>query len=56
MGNPAGMARKKKEKRRAKFETRLGGPLAYIPKEDREKVLAEIEKQRAATAAKTTAK
>jgi hypothetical protein len=50
MGNPAGMARKKKEKRRAKFETRLGGPLAYVPKDVRETVLKEIEKEQAAAA------
>lgn len=43
MGNPAGDKRKKKEKRRAKFEKRLGGPvLAYVPKADREAVLKEI--------------
>ena len=39
MGNPAGMKRKKSEKRRKKFETRLGGPLAYVPKAVREQVL-----------------
>lgn len=39
MGNPAGMRMKKREKRRAKFEARLGGPLAYVPKEIREEVL-----------------
>ena len=39
MGNPAGVRRKKREKRRAKFEQRLGGPLAYIPKADREEIL-----------------
>lgn len=53
MGNPAGMKRKKKEKRRAKFEARLGGPLAYLPKDAREealKVLAEEEKKLAAEA------
>ena len=43
MGNPAGMKRKKKEKRRAKFETRLGGPLAYVPKEIREETIKYIE-------------
>jgi hypothetical protein len=56
MGNPAGMRRKKKEKRRAKFETRLGGPLAYVPKEVRETVLKEIEKEDAAERAKAQAK
>ena len=39
MGNPAGVKRKKKEKRRAKFEARLGGPLAYLPKDAREEAL-----------------
>lgn len=51
MGNPAGMRRKKSEKRRAKFEARLGGPLAYIPKDAREeafKMIAEEEKKMAA--------
>lgn len=38
MGNPAGVRRKKSEKRRAKFETRLKG-LAYIPKTLREEIL-----------------
>jgi hypothetical protein len=56
MGNPAGMRRKKKEKRRAKFETRVGGDLgpmgAYIPKEDRAEILKEVEKAAKAAAAK----
>ena len=55
MGNPAGMRRKKSEKRRAKFEARLGGPLAYIPKAAREeafKAIAAEEKKLAAEAAK----
>jgi hypothetical protein len=39
MGNPAGMRRKKSEKRRAKFEARLGGPLAYLPKDAREEAM-----------------
>ncbi len=39
MGNPAGVRLKKREKRRAKFEKRLGGPLAYLPKEIREEAL-----------------
>ncbi len=42
MGNPAGVRRKKREKRRAKFEQRLGGPLAYIPKEEREAILKQM--------------
>jgi hypothetical protein len=40
------MRRKKSEKRRAKFEARVGGELgpmgAYIPKEDREEILKEL--------------
>jgi hypothetical protein len=54
MGNPAGDKRKKKEKRRAKFEARLGGPLAYIPKDAREEALKLIaaEEQKMAAAAK----
>jgi hypothetical protein len=55
MGNPAGMRRKKSEKRRAKFEARLGGPLAYIPKDAREeafKAIAAEEQKLAAEAAK----
>jgi hypothetical protein len=39
MGNPAGERRKKSEKRRAKFEKRLGA-LAYVPKD----IQAEIKK------------
>ena len=55
MGNPAGVRRKKSEKRRAKFEARLGGPLAYIPKDARDealKALAAEEKKIAAEEAK----
>ncbi len=37
MGNPAGMRRKKSEKRRAKFEKRLGA-MAYIPKDIQEQI------------------
>ncbi len=48
MGNPAGMIRKKREKRRAKFEKRLGGVLAYAPKEIREEILKEEAKELAA--------
>lgn len=51
MGNPAGVRRKKREKRRAKFEARLGGPLAYVPKADREAIIKEL-----AAAAKADAK
>ena len=43
MGNPAGVKRKKKEKRRAKFEKRVG-PLAYIPKILREEIQKELKK------------
>ena len=43
MGNPAGVRRKKSEKRRAKFEARLG-PAAYLPKDVREAVNAELAK------------
>ena len=43
MGNPAGVRRKKAEKRRAKFEARLG-PAAYLPKEVRAAVNAELAK------------
>ena len=39
MGNPAGVRKKKREKRRKAFETRLGG-LAYVPKDLREQILA----------------
>lgn len=54
MGNPAGVRRQKKEKRRAKFEARLGGPLAYIPKDAREEALKLIaaEEQKLAQEAK----
>ena len=55
MGNPAGERRKKSEKRRAKFEARLGGPLAYLPKDAREeafKLIAEEEQRQAAEAKK----
>ena len=41
MGNPAGDRRKKSEKRRAKFEQRLGGgAMAYLPKDIRTEALA----------------
>ena len=55
MGNPAGVRRQKKEKRRAKFEARLGGPLAYLPKDAREealKLIAAEEQKMAKEAAK----
>lgn len=43
MGNPAGVRRKKKEKRRAKFEKRLG-ILAYVPKELQDEIKKELKK------------
>lgn len=54
MGNPAGVRKKKREKRRNKFEQRLGGVLAYVPKEIREEVLAELKQaeEKAAAEAK----
>jgi hypothetical protein len=42
MGNPASVLRKAREKRRKRFEERLG-PGAYLPKEDREKLNAALE-------------
>lgn len=60
MGNPAVVKRKKTEKRRKKFEARLG-PGAYLPKAEREKVnaalvkAAEVDKARKAEAAKKKA-
>lgn len=55
MGNPAGVEKKKREKRRAKFEARLG-PAAYLPKEIREQVNAEIAKAEAAAKAEKAKK
>lgn len=43
MGNPATVKRKKTEKRRKAFETRLGAG-AYLPKAEREKVNAAVAK------------
>ena len=43
MGNPASVKRKKTEKRRKRYEMRLG-PGAYLPKDEREKVNAEVKK------------
>ena len=43
MGNPAMVKRKKSEKRRKKYEQRLG-PGAYLPKEEREQFNAEYAK------------
>jgi hypothetical protein len=47
MGNPAGDKKKLKEKRRKRHEERLG-PGAYLPREEREKLHAELEKMAAA--------
>ena len=43
MGNPATVKRKATEKRRKRYEDRLG-PGAYLPKEQREKLNVELEK------------
>jgi hypothetical protein len=43
MGNPASVKRKKTEKRRKRYEERLG-PGAYLPKEQRLQLNAELEK------------
>ncbi len=43
MGNPASDKRKATEKRRAKYEKRLG-PGVYLPKKEREEVNAEMAK------------
>ena len=43
MGNPASVKRKKTEKRRKRYEDRLG-PGAYLPKDERLKLNAEMEK------------
>ncbi len=44
MGNPATDKRKATEKRRKRYEERLG-PGAYLPKEERAKLNVELEKQ-----------
>lgn len=46
MGNPAGVKKKQKEKRRKKFEDRLG-PAAYLPKSIRDQIDAELAKAEA---------
>ncbi len=46
MGNPASVIRKKTEKRRKKYEDRLG-PGVYLPKAEREKVNASVAKHAA---------
>ncbi len=43
MGNPASVKRKATEKRRKKYEDRLG-PGVYLPKDEREKVNADMAK------------
>ena len=50
MGNPANDKRKKTEKRRKKYEQRLG-PGAYLPKDQREAVNAAVKKAEAETKA-----
>jgi hypothetical protein len=47
MGNPASVKRKLTEKRRKRFEERLGVG-AYLPKDERAKLQAELEKIEAA--------
>jgi hypothetical protein len=56
VGNPASVKRKATEKRRKRYEARLG-PGAYLPKAEREKVNAAVaehlaEKKKASEAAK----
>jgi hypothetical protein len=47
MGNPAMVKRRKSERRRKKYEQRLG-PGVYLPKEERLKFNAEVEQAAAA--------
>lgn len=47
MGNPASVTRKKTEKRRKKYETRLGAGV-YLPKDERLKVNEAVAKAEAA--------
>ena len=47
MGNPATVKRKKTEKRRKKYEQRLG-PGVYMPKDERLKFNADVEEAAAA--------
>lgn len=51
MGNPAMVKRKKTEKRRKKYEQRLG-PGVYLPKAEREKVNKAVKEAEAADKAK----
>ncbi len=53
MGNPAMVKRKNSEKRRKKYEQRLG-PGVYMPKEEREVYNAEVAKAVAAAKAEKT--
>ncbi len=55
MGNPAMVKRKATEKRRAKYEARLG-PGAYLPKAEREEVNAAVAKVEAAEKAAKAAR
>ena len=55
MGNPAGDKRKLKEKRRMRQEQRLG-PGAYLPKDERAQLQAEIKAGEAAVKAANEAK
>lgn len=48
MGNPAGVRRKQRLKRRKRYERRLG-PGAYLPRELREKLQARGTKETAPT-------
>jgi hypothetical protein len=51
MGNPASVTRKKTEKRRKKYETRLGAGV-YLPKDERLKVNEAVAKDEAAEKAR----
>jgi hypothetical protein len=50
MGNPAGVKKMKREKRRAKFEQRLGA-VAYVPKDMQDDVRKAVAEAEAAEAA-----
>lgn len=54
MGNPAMVKRKKSERRRKKYEQRLG-PGVYLPKDERLQFNAEFEKAAAAALKEKTA-
>jgi hypothetical protein len=55
VGNPASDTRKKTEKRRKKYEQRLG-PGVYLPREERLKFNEEVKKLEAEAAKKTRKK